>query len=164
MWKTILGKTLKNLLINTYSVLVSYIKYSTVILSRLVTTAHQISNKLSKDAIKSWHQRKKQKTGGSNCSRKQEYRMEGKCRAESSLYIYGARSNNIRSKTYLYASKSNFKKRYQNHTKPFRNLKYSKETKLSGFFWNLKNKNIAAPQLKWPIEKNAPAYSNISKR
>ena len=151
-------------MINTYPVLVSYIKYSTVILSRLVTTAHQISNKLSNDAIKSSHQRKKQKTGDSNCSRKQEYRMQGKCRAERSLYIYVARSNNTRSNTYFDASKSNFKKRYHNHTKPFRNLKYSKETKLSGFFWNLKNKNIPAPQLQWPIEKNAPAYSNNSKR
>ena len=50
-----------NLLLNTSPVLVSYIKYSTVIPSRLVTVAHEISNKLSKDTIKSLHQGKKRK-------------------------------------------------------------------------------------------------------
>ena len=45
-------KTSYNLLTNTSPVLVSYTKYLTVILSKLVTVAHQISNKLSKDAIK----------------------------------------------------------------------------------------------------------------
>ena len=74
--------------------------------------------------------RKKQKTGDSNCIRKQEYLMQGKCRAESSPYKCVAKSNNIPPKTYFGTSKSNFKKRYHNHTKPFGNLKYSKETNL----------------------------------
>ena len=64
--------------------------------------------------------------------------MQGKCRAESSPYKCVAKSNNIPPKTYFGTSKSNFKKRYHNHTKPFRNLKYSKETNLSGFFLKFK--------------------------
>ena len=51
--KNNIGKTSYNLLTNTFPVLVSYMKYLTVILSKLVTVAHQISNKLSKDTMKS---------------------------------------------------------------------------------------------------------------
>ena len=50
-----------NLLTNISPVLVSYIKYLPVILSKLVTVAHQISNKSSKDTIKSQHQEKNKK-------------------------------------------------------------------------------------------------------
>ena len=42
-------------------VLVSHIKYSTIILSRLVAAAHQISNKTAKDTIKGWHQKRSKK-------------------------------------------------------------------------------------------------------
>ena len=62
MWKTILGKPSYNLLINTSPVLVRYIKYLTVILSRLVAVVHQISNKLSKDTTKNWHREKNKKS------------------------------------------------------------------------------------------------------
>ena len=90
--------------------------------------------------------------------------MQGKCRAESSLYKCVAMSNNIPPKTYFGTSEGHWKTRYYNHTKSFRNLKHSKETILSGFLWNLKNKNIPVAESQWPIEKNVPAYSNISKR
>ena len=39
-----------------------------------------------------------------------------------------------------------------------------RETNLSRFLSDLKNKNIPAPQLQWSIEKNITAYSHISKR
>ena len=107
--------------------------------------------------------RKEQKTADCNCRRKQECPMQGKCRAESSLYKCVAKSNNIPPKTYSDISEGDWKTRYYNYTKYFRNLKYSKETTLSGFLWDLKNKNIPAPELQWSIDKNVPAYSNISK-
>ena len=92
------------------------------------------------------------------------YPMKGKCRAESSLYKCVTISNNIPPKTYFGTSEGDQKTRYYNHTKSFRNLKYSKETTLSGFLQDLKNKNTPVAELQWSIEKNVPAYSNISKR
>ena len=90
--------------------------------------------------------------------------MQGKCRAESVLYKCVAITNNISPKTYFGTSEGDWKTRYYNHTKSFRNLKYSKETTLSGFLWDLKNKNIPVAELQWSIEKNVPAYSNSPPR
>ena len=77
-----------------------------------------------------------------------------------------AKSSKIPPKTYFATSEGNWKKNITtcNHTKSFKNLKYSKETNLSRILSDLKNKNIPAPQLQWSIEKNVPAYSHISKR
>ena len=86
--------------------------------------------------------------------------MQGKCRAESSLYKYVAISNNIPLKT----SEDDWKTRSYNHTKSLINLKYSNKKTLSAFLWDLRNKNIPAAELQWSTEKNVPAYSNINKR
>ena len=107
---------------------------------------------------------KDQKTLDCNCRKKQECPMLGNCRTESSLYKCVANSINIPPKTYFGTSEGEWKTRYYNHTKSFRNQHYSKETTLSGFLWSLKNKNAPAPELQWSIEKTVPAYSNISKR
>ena len=48
-------------MINTFPVLVICIKYLVVILSKLVTFAYQIPNKLPRDTIKSCHQEKNKK-------------------------------------------------------------------------------------------------------
>ena len=48
MWKTTLEETSNNLLRNTSPVLVSYIKYLTVILSKLVTAAHKFATNYQK--------------------------------------------------------------------------------------------------------------------
>ena len=59
--------------------------------------------------------------------------MQGKCRAESSLYKHVAKSNNIPPETYFVTSEVDWNTRYYNQIKSFRKLKYSKETTLSGF-------------------------------
>ena len=101
--------------------------------------------------------RKEQKTADHNCRRKQECPMQGKCHTESFLYKCVAKSNNIPPKTYFGTSEGDWKTRYYNHTKSFKNLKYSKETTLSGFLWDLNNKNIPVPELQWSIEENVPS-------
>ena len=53
--------------------------------------------------------RKEQKTADSNCRRKQECHVQGKCRAESSLYKCVTKSNNIPPKTYFGISEDNWK-------------------------------------------------------
>ena len=87
--------------------------------------------------------------------RKEQKTADSKHRAESPFYKCVTKSNNIPpKKTYFGTSeKAIGKKRYCNHTKRFKNLKYSIETNLSGFLWDLTNKNIPAPHLQWPIEK-----------
>ena len=58
---------------------------------------------------------------------------------------------------------TSFKERYRNHTKSFKNAKYSKETELSKYVWKLKE-NGRKFNLKWSILKRAAAYSPGGKR
>ena len=64
-------------------------------------------------------------------------------------------------KIYIGASEK-FKDRYHNHTKSFRHREYSKDTELSKFIWELKDKNISF-DIKWEIMKKTQGYNKISK-
>ena len=46
-----------------------------------------------------------------------------------------------------------FKDRYRNHVKSFKHSKYSKETELSKYVWELKDSN-KEPSIKWKILKS----------
>ena len=52
-------------------------------------------------------------------------------------------------KTYLGTAEGDFMKRYNNHTKSFRHKQYSKQTTLSKYIWDIKNKYNEMPTLKW---------------
>ena len=67
-------------------------------------------------------------------------------------------------KVYLGAAEGDFKQRYYNHKKSFRNRKYATETSLSKHIWEMKDKHNISPNLIWCIIKSVPGYSNISKR
>ena len=67
-------------------------------------------------------------------------------------------------KVYLGIAEGDFKKRYYNHTKSFRNKRYTNDTSLSKYIWEIKKKHKENPSLKWSIVKNVPAYSNITKK
>ena len=46
------------------------------------------------------------------------------------------------SKEYIGLASNTFKERFKNHSKSFRQKKYSKETELSKYVWTLKHKGI----------------------
>ena len=50
-------------------------------------------------------------------------------------------------KTYLGTAEGDFMKRYNNHTKSFRHKRYSKQTTLFKYIWDIKKKYNEMPTL-----------------
>ena len=74
--------------------------------------------------------------------------------------IYKATVKSIRgTATYVGLCSGEFKKRFYNHTKSFKNKKYQKETELSKYIWDLKTEN-SDYSINWEILKK----SNTGKR
>ena len=67
-------------------------------------------------------------------------------------------------KVYLGTAEGDFKKRYYNHRKSFKNRLYECDTTLSKYIWEIRDKYAEEPTLKWSIVKRVPSYSNIMKR
>ena len=99
-----------------------------------------------------------------NCKNKAECPLEGKCKAQSIVYKCVVSAANHQDKVYLGTSEGEFKQRYYNHKKSFNNKRYWKDTTLSKYIWDLKEKSNVTPTLKWSIAKSVPSYSNITKR
>ena len=66
-------------------------------------------------------------------------------------------------KYYLGTSEGEFKERYKNHTKLFRNKGYKTKTELSKYLWNLKDKNQEY-ELTWCIAAKASPYMCDTRR
>ena len=98
-----------------------------------------------------------------NCRKIAECSLDGKCRTRNVIYKCVVSSLNQPNKAYIGISESEWKKRYHNHTKSFRNKRYEKDTALSTYIWTLKNNNIT-PTLTWSILRRVPAYTNVTKR
>ena len=105
-------------MINTSPVLVSYIKYLTAILSRLVTVVHQTSKKLSKDTINSRDQEKNKK----QLTATVEENNNVLCKVNAVQKVLLTNMWHITG-----TSEGDWKTCQYNHTKSFRSLKYSKE-------------------------------------
>ena len=99
-----------------------------------------------------------------NCKKKEECPLDGKCRAGNIIYKCVASANGLPDKCYLGTAEGDFKKRFYNHKKSFKNKSYMNETTLSKYVWDLKLKHKVTPKLKWSILKTVPSYSNITKR
>ena len=64
-------------------------------------------------------------------------------------------------RNYIGAS-AKFKERYRNHIKSFTHRQYEKETELSKYIWELKDKNINF-KINWEIMKKTNGYNKINK-
>ena len=64
----------------------------------------------------------------------------------------------------LLTAEGDFKQRFCNHKKSFRNRKYANETSLSKYIREMKDKHNASPNLMWCTVKSVPSYSNTSKK
>ena len=63
--------------------------------------------------------------------------------------------------TYVGLTKNTFKERYKDHKKSITHEKFSTETALSGYIWELKRKNINH-SIKWQVVDRAPPPSALS--
>ena len=99
-----------------------------------------------------------------NCSKKEECPLEGKCRTEDVIYKCIATTTGHPQKAYLGTAEGEFKLRFYNHKKSFKDRHYTNETSLSKYMWEMKDKYNVVPNLKWSIVKTVPGYSNITKK
>ena len=66
-------------------------------------------------------------------------------------------------KDYIGMTSNTFKDRYGNHNKSFKNAKYSFETELSKYVWELKEEERKY-NIKWSVLKRVTAYAHGGKR
>ena len=91
--------------------------------------------------------------------------MNGKCKVNNVIYkctVYATPT--FKQRVYLGIAESDWKQRYYNHKKSFKNIECRHDTSLSSYLWELKLKHNEIPSLQWSIAKFAPGYRNISKR
>ena len=79
------------------------------------------------------------------------------------IYICTVSTNGTK-RVYLGIAEGDWKQRFYNHKKSFKNKSYKNDTALSSFFMGTKRKHNEVPTLTWSIAKHIPGYSNVSKR
>ena len=99
-----------------------------------------------------------------NCREKQSCPLNGKCREKNVIYKCVASVQNKPDKVYIGLTEGEWKKRHSGHKTTFKYKKNAKNTALSNYVWETREKEKTDPILKWSILKSVPAYSNISKR
>ena len=92
-----------------------------------------------------------------NCRKKEKCPLEGKCRSED-IYKCVVTATGHPRKAYLGTAEGDFKQRYCNHKKSFRNQKYANETSLSKYIWEMKDKQNTITNLIWCIIKSVPGW------
>ena len=77
--------------------------------------------------------------------------MDGKCRTMNTVYKCIASVPTKPDKSYIALSEDEWKKRYYNHRKSFRNQRYQSKTMLYSCVWETKRAMDQIPFLKLPI-------------
>ena len=76
-----------------------------------------------------------------NCKEKNKCPLEGNCLIKSIVYMATVETE-TNSSSYIGMTGNNFKTRYYNHIKSFKNNRYKNETELSKYIWKLKEKEV----------------------
>ena len=110
---------------------------------------------------------------GCNCRTGNECMLEGKCLTHQLIYkgtLKYKKTNHITkevqdiTKSYHGLTSTSFKARHSNHLTSFRDPKYRHSTRLSTHIWELKEDGIQDFDLKFSIEKLAPAYKRETQK
>ena len=97
-----------------------------------------------------------------NCWQKNNCPLRGNCLVNDIVYKAKVTSTDSQKPAcYIGLVSGNFKTRYNNHNKSFRNERYEKDTELSKFIWNLKRKNVDY-SVDWEILKKSNTYKCAS--
>ena len=87
-----------------------------------------------------------------NCRNKNNFPLDGKCLTPNIIYEAQITSNqrNYKQKVYIGTAKTDFKHRFNNHTKSFNLEHYENDTELSKEYWTIK-RNHFIPKVTWRI-------------
>ena len=100
-----------------------------------------------------------------NCRSKEQCPLNNNCL--SSSIIYNAQITTTDNKTtprnYIGLTKGTFKQRFNQHKITFQHRKYTNNTELSKYIWQLKDNSINF-NIKWSITARARPYNNMTKR
>ena len=111
--------------------------------------------------LNKYENRKLQRTDNCNCRRKEQCPLQGNCLTDNIVYRADVTTTDTgETKQYIGMTANSFKERYRNHIK---DSKYSNETELSKYVWELKSNNQSF-DIKWAIVKRAAAYTSGAKR
>ena len=91
-----------------------------------------------------------EKTATCNCRDKSKCPVPSECCSSTVIYKATVKENN-RTAEYVGSTELDFKLRYNNHNKSFRNDKYKSETTLSKYIWD--NDLGPTPNIKWEFLK-----------
>ena len=101
-------------------------------------------------------------TDGCNCRNKDTCPLQKQCTTKNVVYKATVTTDDT-AKEYIGMTSNTFKERYRNHAKSFQTKKYSNETELSNYVWQLQEKNKPF-NISWSIVKKATPYTGGSKR
>ena len=99
-----------------------------------------------------------------NCRNKNNCPLDGKCLTPNIIYEAQITSNqlNYKKKVYIGTAETDFKHRFNNHTKLFILEHYENDTELSQEYWTIK-RNHFTPKATWRIIKKCAPF-NTTKR
>ena len=95
-----------------------------------------------------------------NCRQKDQCPLKGECLATCVVYKAEV-THGCETEVYYGQCETEFKLRFNNHTKSFRHRKHSNETELSKLIWKLKDKGEEY-ELRWSIAARASQYKKGS--
>ena len=89
--------------------------------------------------------------------------LDGKCLPLNNVYSAEVLiGNNQHGDKYFGICKTEFKTRIGNHKNSFKNRQKEKDTELSKYIWNLKDKNITNCSIKWSIVKQTSGCNSVT--
>jgi hypothetical protein len=97
-----------------------------------------------------------------NCPRNKTCILDGKCLKSSIVYKAVVTSRN-ELKVYYGLCETQFKARYNNHTKAIKHIAYRNDSELSKYVWELKEQNKQY-EIAWSIEAESSAYKCGTRR
>ena len=99
-----------------------------------------------------------------NCRNKNNCPLDGKCLTSNIIYEAQITSNqlNYKQKVYIGTAETDFKHRFNNHTKSFNLEHYEYDTELSKEYWTIK-RNHFTPKVTWRIIRKCASF-NTTKR
>ena len=97
-----------------------------------------------------------------NCRQRDNCPLNGNCLASCIVYKATVTTGN-ESKNYFGTSESEFKTRFYNHTKSFRNRSYENDSELSKYLWTLNDRGVGY-SIKWDIASKCSPYKCGTRR
>ena len=100
-----------------------------------------------------------------NCRNKSKCPLEGKCLTPNIIYEAQITSNqlNYKQKNYIGTVETDFKHRFNNHTKSFNLEHYENDTELSKEYWTIK-RNHFTPKVTWRIIWKCAPFNTATRK